>query len=275
MSILEAIIFGLVQGLTEFVPISSSAHLVILGYAFEINTPGLTFEVFLHFASLLAVLIYFQRDLRQLLWGTWRSFKSEATDEDRVARKWVIFLGVATLISGVLGLSLESVVGSAIKSPSVVGCALLVTAVLLVLVERARALGDRGPANLRWLDALVVGLAQAVAIIPGISRAGSTLIAGLALGMNRATAVRFSFLLAIPTLVGTSMLAMRDISAGDLSEIGTTALIVSFVVSFFASLASIVWLIRMLKNQRLYWFSVYLVALAVYVFIAFPNHAAF
>lgn len=275
MSLIEAILFGLIQGITEFVPISSSAHMVILGYALKIRTPGLTFEIFLHFASLLAVLVYFRRDLWQLALGSLRSFRQGATPEDRQARNLVLYLGIATAITGVLGTLLQNALGESIKSPPLVGGALLLTAVLLIVVERARAIGDRGPGNLRALDAILIGLAQTVAIIPGISRAGSTLIAGLALGMNRVTAVRFSFLLAIPVLAGSSLLALRDISAGDLAEIGTGALAISFAASFLASMASIVWLIRMLKNQRLYWFSFYLVALAIYVFVAFPTEATF
>ena len=275
MSVIEAILFGLVQGLTEFIPVSSTAHIVIMGYVLDVQTPGLTFEIFLHFASLLAVIIYFHKDLIQLATGSLRSFRAGAMEEDFVARRMVIYLGVATVITGVLGTILMKLLGDSIKSPMIVICALLTTAILLVLVERAKKLGDRGPGNLGLLDAIVVGLAQTVAILPGISRAGSTLIAGLALGMNRVTAVRFSFLLSIPVLAGSAVLALKDVSGGELAEIGAVALAVSFLVSFLASLASIIWMIRMLGQRRLYWFSVYLVILAVYVFVAFPPEAVF
>lgn len=275
MSVIEAILFGLVQGLTEFIPVSSTAHIVIMGYVLDVQTPGLTFEIYLHFASLLAVIIYFHKDLFELATGSLRSFCAGATQEDFVARRMVVYLGVATVITGVLGTILMKFLGDSIKSPTIVVCALLTTAILLVLVERAKKLGDRGPGNLGLLDAIVVGLAQTVAILPGISRAGSTLIAGLALGMNRVTAVRFSFLLSIPVLAGSAVLALRDVSGGELAEIGAVALGVSFLVSFIASLASIVWMIRMLGQRRLYWFSVYLVILAIYVFVAFPPEAIF
>ena len=275
MSVIEAILFGLVQGLTEFIPVSSTAHIVIMGYVLDVQTPGLTFEIFLHIASLLAVIIYFRQDIFQLATGLLNSFRAGAKEEDLVARRMVVYLGVATVITGVLGVILMKLLGDSIKSPTLVVCALLTTAVLLVLVERAKKLGDRGPGNLSMLDAIVVGLAQTVAILPGISRAGSTLIAGLALGMNRVTAVRFSFLLSIPVLAGSAVLALKDVSGGDLAEIGTTGLVVSFIVSFIASLASIVWMIRMLGQRRLYWFSVYLVILAIYVFVAFPPEAVF
>lgn len=275
MSLLEAILFGLAQGLTEFIPISSTAHMVILGYLLEVPTAGLTFEIFLHLASLLAVLIYFRKDLCQLAAGSWRSFRPGATPEDRTDRRMVICLLVATMITGGLGLLLMEVLGDAIKSPRLVGGALLLTAALLVVVERAKGLGDRGPGDLRLRDAVLIGLAQTAAVVPGVSRSGSTLIAGLALGMNRVTAVRFSFLLSIPVLAGSSVLAIKDISAGDLDGIGPLALGISFLVSFLASMASIVWLIRMLKQQRLYWFSIYLILMAIYVLVAFPPDAMF
>jgi undecaprenyl-diphosphatase len=106
MSVIEAILFGLVQGLTEFVPISSSAHIVILGYMLDVRTPGLTFEIFLHFASLLAVLIYFRKDIYHLVAGSLRSLRSGATAEDLTDRRMVVYLLVATVITGVLGVLL-------------------------------------------------------------------------------------------------------------------------------------------------------------------------
>lgn len=275
MTFLEAILFGLVQGLTEFIPVSSTAHIVILGHLVGVETPGLTFEIFLHAASLLAVLIYFRKDLWQLAIGSLRSFRPQASDEDLTSRRLVIYLGIATVLTGGLGLALAKWLGEAIKTPHLVATALLVTAFLLVLVERARKIGERGPANLTALDAVLVGLAQTAAVVPGISRSGATLIASLALGMNRVTAVRFSFLLSIPVLLGSTMLAVKDISAGDLASIGIPALAVSFAASFIASIGSIVWLIRFLKEKRLYWFSIYLVLMALFVFIFMPSDSIF
>lgn len=264
MTLLEAVIFGLVQGLSEFIPVSSTAHIVIVGELLQLETPGLTFEIFLHLASLLAVLIYFRRDLFQLALGCLRFvFMRRASGaEDRTAFYFSIYLLVATFITGVLGLVLSEQLGDAIKSMPVVAAGLLTTAALLVLVERAQRIGERELSDLKWTDAAVIGLAQTVAVLPGVSRSGSTLIAGLYLKMSRATAVRFSFLLAIPVLVGSSFLALKDFQAGGLDSISGAALAVSFGVAFAASIIGIVWLIRLLKQQRLYWFSVYLVFLA-------------
>ncbi|MCC5839304.1 MAG: hypothetical protein JJT96_04190 [Opitutales bacterium] len=275
MPIWEAILFGLVQGLTEFLPISSTAHIVIFGYIVGRTTPGLGFEIFLHMASLLAVLLYFRQDLYWVIGGFFRWVLGRGTGDDAVAGRFAIYLGVGTIITGGLGLIMMKVLGDTIKAPPVVATALIGTAIALLLVERLQRLDGRGMSQLGLLDAILVGLAQTVAVLPGVSRSGATLIAGLALGLNRDTAVRFSFLLAIPVLAGSSVLALKDISGGEFAAIGLPALIVSFIVSFIASWVSILWLIGFLKQRRLYWFSIYLVALAIFVFIAFPSGQAF
>lgn len=275
MSIWEAILFGLVQGLTEFLPISSTAHIVIFGYIVGRTTPGLGFEIFLHMASLLAVLLYFRRDLYWVIGGFLRWVLRRGTDDDAAAGRFALYLGVGTMITGGLGLVMMKVLGDAIKAPPVVATALIGTAIALLLVERLQRLEGRGVSQVGFSDAILVGLAQTVAVLPGVSRSGATLIAGLALGLNRDTAVRFSFLLAIPVLAGSSVLALKDISSGEFAEIGILGLTVSFVVSFFASWVSILWLIGFLKQKRLYWFSLYLVVLAIFVFIAFPSGQTF
>jgi len=268
MSLLDAFIIGLVQGITEFIPVSSTAHIVIVAYLLDIETPGLSFEIFLHVASLLAIVLYFRKDLIELLKGTVRSLSPQRTSEDVAALRFVIYLGIATVITGVLGLLLIKSLGDEIKSPLVVGSALLLTAIFLFLVEWVQNVGSRNEASLGVLDAILVGLAQTIAVVPGLSRSGTTLIASLALRMNRPTAVRFAFLLAIPVLAGTSLLALKDMTTGELASLGYPALAFSFIVAFFGSWISIAWLIRLLQQKRLYWFSIYLVALATFVWVA-------
>ena len=266
MSFFEAILFGLVQGFTEFIPVSSTAHIVILANILGIETPGLTFEIFLHFASLLAVIIYFWRDLWNIVRGNLRFLGLLPGRQvgDRVDFRFACLIGVATVITVVLGVALSKTLGDGIKAPAVMGAGLMLTAVLLILVEWAQRRGQRSSEELTWLDAVVVGLAQTVAVFPGVSRSGATLIAGLAMGMSRETAVRYSFLLAIPMLVGAAVWAIKDISGGDLAALGGAALALSFIVSFIASMLSIAFLIRLLQQRRLYWFSLYLVPLAAY-----------
>lgn len=275
MSFWEAVLFGLVQGLSEFLPISSTAHIVITGYILGISTPGLGFEVYLHMASLLAVVIYFRRDLMWVVEGFLRWFARRGGAEDAVAGRFAIYLGIATVLTGGLGLLLMKMMGDSLKSPPVVAGALFCTAIALLLVERIQRVGGRGIGEVSGLDAVLVGLAQTVAVLPGISRSGATLIGGLAVGLDRDTAVRFSFLLAIPVLVGSSVLALRDITGGELLALGVSGLIVSFVVSFAASWVSIVWLIGFLKQRRLFWFSIYLVLLSGFVYFGFPTDRGF
>lgn len=268
MSFLDAFLIGLVQGISEFIPVSSTAHIVIVAYLLDIETPGLSFEIFLHVASLLAIILYFRADLIKLLIGCVHCLKKNRSDEDLASLRFCIYLGIATVITGVLGLVLVKVLGDEIKSPLVVGSALMLTALLLVFVEWIQNVGKRDESSLNVLDSVLVGLAQTIAVVPGLSRSGTTLVACLALRMNRETSVRFAFLLAIPVLAGTSLLALKDLSTGELASLGYPALAFSFIVSFLASLASIAWLIRLLKQKRLYWFSIYLVGLAVFVWVA-------
>lgn len=292
MSFLDAILFGLIQGLTEFIPVSSTAHIVLLAKLLGVETPGLTFEIFLHIASLLAVIIYFWRDLwlivngflrclppllkqsnrlqclYALLLGDLQSDSLRGTSlSDRVGFRFSVLLLIATFITGVLGILLSNWLGDGIKATPLVAGALLFTAICLVLVEWVQKVGKRQPESLTWVDAVVIGLAQTVAVLPGISRSGATLIAGLAMKLSRETAVRFSFLLAIPVLAGTSLLGIRKIGEGDLGDIPTSALALSFLISFIASIISIRWLISLLKQQRLYWFSIYLVILAAATYV--------
>lgn len=277
MTWLEAALAGLVQGLTEFIPVSSTAHVVIVGYLFGRATPGLAFEIWVHLGSLLAVLLYFRRDLEQLLLDAVKWLRGDRSGPVMVSFWFVIYLGVGTLLTAVLGTLLLKQAGEFIKHPYVVTGALLLTAVLLLLVDRMKAETGRDSAAMRWRDALVVGLAQTISVTPGLSRSGSTLIAGILMGLRRDTAVRFSFLLAVPVLAGGGLLTLRELfkQGEGLLEIGLVPLAISFILSFLASMVSIMWLINFLKTQRLFLFSIYLCVLAAVVFFAFPPDMIF
>lgn len=265
MSIWDAVLLGLIQGFTEFIPVSSTAHIVILAKVLGINTPGLGLEAFLHIPSLLAVIIYFHRDLLWLVKGSFVHLFVDkfAPSENRTPFLFSCYLGVATLITAVVALPLNKLLGDTIKTTPVIATCLMVTAILLIIVERLTALGKRKPEDLNVVDGLVVGTAQAIAFLPGISRSGATLIAGLFMKMDRPTAVKFAFLLAIPALAGATVLSIKDLVDGELAALGFSFLTISFIVSFIASVASILWLIKLLQKQRLYWFSIYLVILSI------------
>ncbi len=252
----EAIIFGIVQGITEFIPISSTAHIIItellLGYRF----PGLSFEIILHQASVLAVISYFRRELAVHLRGFFAYFQ-QRTPENRLHFLFGVYIIVATAITGSLGLALKSLLLDSMKTFEFMGAALALTGVFLIIIERFRKYGSRTEKSMTYLDAIIVGCGQAIAVLPGISRSGATLVAALWAGLSRETAVRYSFLLAIPAILGSSALAWGETAEAIVAEIGMGPLFVAFLTSFLFSLLGIAWLIDFLKRGRLLYFALY------------------
>jgi undecaprenyl-diphosphatase len=265
MSIIEAIIFGIVQGVSEFLPISSTAHIVITEHLLDLHFPGLGFEVFLHLASILAVILYFRKDLWQIIIGFFSYFTNKSA-ENRIHFYFSVYIIIATMITGILGILLEGYIGEQMKSPLMISIALFTTGIFLVIIERFHKIGNRTAKDMRPLDSIIVGLGQTIAIIPGISRSGSTLITALWIGLDRNTAVRYSFLLAIPIILGSSVLTLDEASSNVFSSIGTTSLIIAFITTFAFSLLGIKWLIEFLKRSKLIYFAAYCFVLAVWVY---------
>jgi undecaprenyl-diphosphatase len=263
--LLHALVLGAVQGLTEFIPISSSGHLVLVPEALGWKQPGLTFDVMLHGASLVALLIYFSGDLIDLT----RGFKG-----DRDMRRIVALLIIGTIPAGLAGIAFADYFEEQFTHASAAAIQLVITAVILVAAEQALRYHERRVADigtdlrqmedLRVPDSIVIGIAQAIAILPGISRSGSTIGAGLALGVEREDAARFAFLLAIPALVGATIVKLPDMGAGSL---GFGSAVVGFLASLVTSYAAIWGLIRYLKANTLYPFAAYCV-IAGLVFLA-------
>ncbi|TPE70456.1 undecaprenyl-diphosphate phosphatase [Halalkalibacterium halodurans] len=272
MSIIEAIIIGIVQGITEFLPISSTAHIVITQFLFDYTFPGFSFEIFLHIASILAVILYFRKDLLQVIVGFFSYFKDKS-EENRIQFMFAIYIIVATGITGVLGLLLEDLVGAQMKTPPFIAGALIITGTFLIIIERFFVYKDRTVKDMTLKDSIIVGLGQTLAVFPGISRSGATLITALFSGLNKETAVRYSFLLSIPVILGTSVLAIGDLLDGTLVEqVGGLPLIISFIVTFFFSWLGIIWLIDFLKRSKLIYFAFYCFALAIFVFFYFDHN---
>ncbi len=266
MTIFEAIIFGIVQGITEFLPISSTAHIIIVELLFGYNFPGLAFEIFLHIASVFAVMFYFRQELWAVITGFLLYFR-EKNAENRVQFLFGLYIIIATAITGGLGLILQSQVAEVMKTPPFIAAALLVTGTALVFIERFKQYGNRREENMTFIDSILVGLAQTVSVLPGISRSGATVIAGLWLGLDRNTAVRYSFLLVIPVILGSTVLAMGEMTSDFWFALGTGPLIISFIISFVFSLIGIVWLIDFLKKGRLIYIAVYCYVLAIFVYL--------
>lgn len=269
MTIWEAIVLGLVQGITEFLPISSTAHIVLAAHVLELESIGLVLEIFLHQASVLAVVIYFRRDIIAVVGGFFRYLrKREKVDQPIFF--FTLYLGVATIMTGILGILLTKTMGDELKSFTVMGIGLLFTAAFLLLIEYGIRLGSRTMEKMTWKDAVAVGFAQTLAVLPGISRSGSTLVGALLCGLERETAVRFSFLLAIPVILGSSLLGVKDASMDWVVQTGWVPLLVSFVVCFFASWLGIVWLIGFLRQKRLIYFAAYCAILGLSLLVFAP-----
>jgi undecaprenyl-diphosphatase len=267
VSVLEALVLGAVQGLTEFVPVSSSGHLVIVPELFGWEQPGLTFDVLLHVASLIALLIYFSGDLIDIVKGMLAS--------DRASRRLAALLIIGTVPAAIAGLAFGDFFEEQFTDAKAAAVQLVLTALILIGAElalsyhrrRTAIAGDRlrKVEDLRIPDSLLIGGAQAISILPGISRSGSTIGAGLALSMEREDAARFAFLLAIPALFGAAVVKVPDMTTG---TIGLIPGIVGFVASLVTSYAAIWGLIRYLKTNSLYPFAVYcLIAGPIFYFV--------
>lgn len=246
------VLLAVVQGIGEFLPISSSGHIVILGTLFG-QTEILTLNIVLHLGTLLAILVYYRQRILALL------------TRDRRTIGLVI---VGTLPAVVIGLWIKETCGDVLENALLTGVMFPITGLALLWTVRAKP-GDVTCLNLRYDEALLIGFAQAFAVLPGISRSGATIVAGLARGMRRDEAAAFSFLLAIPAIAGGGLLHVVDLlteeSTG--SHIAPGLLVVGVVVSFVIGLASLAWLIRWLEQGRLYLFSWYLLILGPAVIV--------
>ena len=244
MNLIQAIILGIVQGVTEFAPVSSSAHLVLVPWALGWPNPGIAFDTILHWGTLTAVLIYFWRDWLRIIKGFFRTLTTRGpwntrpggrlADSDSRLAWWII---IGTIPAMVLGLAFKDFFESLFSSPPAVGALLLVTAIILVLGEQAgRRARDRGRdlGRMNMVDTLLIGLAQAAAIAPGISRSGATISTGLARGLKRDDAARFSFLLGAPIILGAGLIPLLGlIQSGGLAR-DLPALLVGFLAAAIA-----------------------------------------
>ena len=211
MTIFQAVVLGLLQGLAEFLPISSSAHLSLAPWLFHWPEPGLAFDVALHVGTLVALLWYFRREWLALAVSAFRILRTRRVET--VEERRTVFLVIATIPAGIAGLVLESYAETVFRAPIITAVALAVVGLLLWYVDRA-APQQRPLKVMRWTDALLIGLAQVFAIVPGVSRSGSTITAGRALGFDRAGAAVFSFLMSAPIIGAAAVLkvpeAVRD-----------------------------------------------------------------
>ncbi len=253
MGLLQAAVLGAVQGFTEFLPISSDGHLWITYRLFG-ERPNLTFEVFLHVATLLVLVAYFWRDIGHLLASLLPSHR-----EQRAERRLVMLIAVGTVVTGAIAVFMGSVVEAANASATWVALGFWLTSVLMVAAEllmpHVKRVAETG--DLALWKAVPIGVLQAFAVLPGVSRSGSTISAGMYSGLNRSDAARFSFLLGIPIIALAAAKDVVDIATGHASLPGPGPSIVGFVTAAACGYLAIWGLLAFVKGHRLYWFAAY------------------
>ena len=249
MSYIEAIILGIVQGLTEFLPVSSSGHLELAKVLFGNDTvpqESLTFTVVLHFATALSTLVIFRKDLVEIFKGLLQ-FKNN--DEFEFSAKIMISMIPAVIIGLLFEEELEAFFNGNVL---LVGFMLLITGLLLFLADKAKNTNK----NVSYKNAFIIGISQAIAMLPGISRSGATISTSVLLGVDRTKAARFSFLMVVPLIFGK---VAKDIMGGaiNFSDENFGVMIVGFIAAFISGLIACNWMISLVKNSKLYYFSAY------------------
>ena len=246
MDFLDALILGILQGITEFLPVSSSGHLVLGQKLLNINVPGNAFEVFLHIGTLMSILVVFWPDIHRLLNDV----------KDYQTRTYIFTLLLGTMPAIIVGLSLKDQIALMFDNVHSVALALIVTGI--ILISSKWFLNKKS--DLTLVKGFNIGLAQALAIIPGISRSGATICTGLMMGLSAEEAARFSFLLAIPAIAGAGILTAMDI---DKISLGMDVMAVGLLSSFLVGWAALKWLLNLLKTGKFHWFGVYCLLLGI------------
>jgi undecaprenyl-diphosphatase len=267
-NILQPIILGLVQGLGEFLPISSSGHLILVPWIFNFPDPGLAFDVALHGGTLIAVVAYFWRDWLEIIAVAFRrnNIFSDKTVEPEYNSKTLWLLVIATIPGVIIGVLLEKQAETVFRNPLLVAFTLFLMGAVLYLVDRY-ARGKKSVSQLRWSDSIWIGLSQAVAIIPGVSRSGATITAGRAIGASRRTAARFSFLLATPIILGATLKELPTLLHSGLDS----ALIIGMLVAAVSGFLSIKYLLKFIDRygyQIFFWYRLALAVLIIIVYMA-------
>jgi undecaprenyl-diphosphatase len=258
IDLLKAVVLGLIQGLTEFLPISSSAHLRIYPELFGWGDPGAAFTAVIQIGTELAVLIYFRHDIWRIATMWLKSLVNAEYRGHLDARMgWYVIIGSLPIV--VLGIVLKDVIEKDFRSLWIVGTTLIVMGIVLGIAD-ATSSNERTAKQLRLRDAVLMGAAQALALVPGVSRSGATISMGRFLGLEREAATRFAFLLAIPAVIGAGLFELKEIPHGA-NEYGWTPTIVATIVSFLVGYAAIAWLLRYVSTNSYRPFVLYRVAL--------------
>ena len=270
MTIVQAIILGIVQGLTEFLPISSSGHLLLVPWLFNwhflLENPDLnkTFDVALHLGTFVAVVLYFWREIGRLIRAWVRSISRRSLGEPEARLAWLLI--VSTIPAALAGVLLEDFITNTLGKPWMIGVALIVFAGFMYLIDHVAKL-DRDLEALTWLDALLIGVAQALALLPGVSRSGITMMVGLLVRLDRESAARYSFLMSIPVIGGAAAYKGLEVARDGLPSGTATPFIAGMVAAALSGIAAIWFTLAYLKRHNFNLFVVYRIVVGVGVLI--------
>lgn len=263
ITLIQYILLGLLQGFTEPIPISSSGHIVLARELFNIETPGLTFEAIVNTGSLIAVIIIYFKDITRLAKNGFR-YVITRDQEAKSDFHFILLLIVATIPTGIIGLLLKD---SFTSTTLLVGITLLITGVALWIIRNLR--GRKEEKQISVKDAIIVGLAQSVALVPGISRSGATIVASMLLGMKQETALRFSFLLYIPVSLGVAIMSIGDIVDSQELETLLIPYLLAFMASIIASYFALKWFMNIMARGKLKYFAFYCFVVGTLVVLFF------
>jgi len=254
MDIISVIILGLVQGLTEFLPISSSGHLVLAADLLHFKEEGVAFEVFVHLGTLFSVLLAFRSDILKMIIAPYQVWIKGNREEELVRHsRWDIYVIIGTIPAAVIGLLFKTEIEAFFSNVLLVIIMLLITGTFMIL---SRFLKE-SEGDVSYLKSFIIGCAQALAILPGISRSGSTIVSGMALGVDRTEAARFSFILSIPAILGASVIKIRDLLETQLLASELMYLLLGALVAFGSGYLAIIWLLDIVRKGKLEWFGYY------------------
>jgi undecaprenyl-diphosphatase len=267
MDIMTAIILGIVQGLTEFLPVSSSGHLVLMQKIFGVEEPGLFFDTMLHIGTLSAVFVVLWKDIWEIL--------------KKIIQPLTLFIIIATIPAVIAALAFKDLIESAFESGQFLGICFLFTSALLVTAEQLAKRSEikKNGENMNWIDALIIGVFQAIAIPPGISRSGATISGALFRKLDRDFAARFSFLLSIPAILGALVLQVKDLVKGNnmtagesietlpVENIGVLPVIVGTITAAIVGFFAVKMMLKIIREKSLYGFAIYTAAIGILVLL--------
>ncbi len=262
VDLLKAVILGIVQGLSEFLPVSSSGHLVIVEHLMNFNLGGLSFEVFVHFGTLLAVCWAFREDLFRLIKAIPDIFKTSSPDLPSQRKEYAlldIYIILGSIPAAVIGLLFENAIEGIFENHVIALYMLFLTGIIVWSSRYTREKTEK----INGFKAFIIGVAQAVAILPGISRSGTTIVTGLWMGVARLRAARFSFLLSIPVIFGATLLKFHDLWKNPLPSSDFLPVLLAGMSAAISGYFAIVWLLKIIQKQKFEWFGVYCILVSI------------